>query len=339
MLSGDIPPWAAYAAELLRTFATGSGAPQNAPDNLDFILPELRARKIDSLHYRLFDDQNPMQQHYRAVWQVQREAFARVSEQFAAAGIAHLVFKGAALTSALLDDEPLGMMGDADFLVEESALMQAHDILRDAGFAGGLVDVRTGQLVPRPPGQLPAHEFELHPMLMMVEYPLGIDDSVLPEVLRGPLWRVEGGGFVVSVEIDLHFGLAIDIEGEDFLARRRTSSGSGWPMPAPADHLWFLTSRYYVETALHGKNSLREFAYIAGLIERQVIEWDLVVAAATKWGLYSSVYYFLRFAREVLGCSVPDEVTEAVAPTLSRRTRDYGWQLGKLFDGIEPLPW
>jgi hypothetical protein len=105
-----------------------------------------------------------------------------------------------------------------------------------------------------------------------------------------------------------------------------------------SNQLWLLTSRYYTEVAVHGKSSLRDFAYILPLIACGDLDWDVVLSTARKYGLRSSLYYYLYFMSFLTEGAVPKSVLAELSPDRGNRRHDWGWQLGKLFDLVEAFP-
>jgi hypothetical protein len=153
---------------------------------------------------------------------------------------------------------------------------------------------------------------------------------------RRPLWVVGGQPYVV-LEVDVHHGLAADIESAPFFQRAVNSIYPNALTLSSGDHLWFTISRYYNEVALHGKRSLRDFAYSAALIH-SAPDWDRVLTAASEYSLHPSLYYYLYFLNKITSARVPSEVLNELFPVSKVRLRDWGWQIGKLFDGVEPWP-
>ena len=107
---------------------------------------------------------------------------------------------------------------------------------------------------------------------------------------------------------------------------------------SPTDHLWSITARYYNEVALHKKTSLREFIYIAMIVRNEDVDWDRFLELTHEFGTYAACYYPLAFLHSIEPSRVPEAALSKLRPVEGRRGRDYGWQLGKLFDFIEPLP-
>jgi hypothetical protein len=106
---------------------------------------------------------------------------------------------------------------------------------------------------------------------------------------------------------------------------------------AATDLLWFTASRYYVEVAANGKRTLRELAYVIATM-CDAIDWNRLERIAIDYKLGASLYYPLAFLQRALGAPVPDSVIDAASPLRNARHGDWGWQLGVLFDFIEPWP-
>ena len=105
---------------------------------------------------------------------------------------------------------------------------------------------------------------------------------------------------------------------------------------SPADHLWFITGRYYNEVAMHDKRSLRDFVYIIPILVNSHIDWEIILQSASDYNLRPSLYYYLFFLNQLLsGRYIPIEVIDKLSPANGSRSRDWGWQLDKLFDRVE----
>lgn len=68
--------------------------------------------------------------------------------------------------------------------------------------------------------------------------------------------------FLLVIEIDVHHGIASDVESESFFERAVPSVHGVASTMSPTDHVWVVTSRLYNEVSLYGMNSLRSFAYV-----------------------------------------------------------------------------
>jgi hypothetical protein len=138
------------------------------------------------------------------------------------------------------------------------------------------------------------------------------------------------------MEIDIHHNVAIDTNAGPLLQRAVNSSCLQGQTLSDSDHLWVNCSRYYNEVALFGKRTLRPLVYTAPLLYGR-IDWDIVLASAREHELSASLYYPLRILEAITRTVIPREVLSALNPRLSSG-RDFGWQLGPLFEFVEPFP-
>ncbi|HEV3078071.1 MAG TPA: hypothetical protein VHB47_26900, partial [Thermoanaerobaculia bacterium] len=81
-----------------------------------------------------------------------------------------------------------------------------------------------------------------------------------------------------------------------------------------------------------------DFAYMAPLIMSPEIDWERIVHVANKYQLEPALFYFLSFLERVVGPQAPIEALKELSPLRRKQYRDWGWQLGTLFDFVEPLP-
>ena len=153
----------------------------------------------------------------------------------------------------------------------------------------------------------------------------------------GPMLR-EGERLVVVTECDVHHRVASDVESAPLFERAIPSAFGVGSTLGPADHVWFTLSRLYVEVALHGKTSLRDFAYLLPLVAEGDVDWSVVLGAASEMELRPHLYYFLAFMSDLHPGLVPPDVLAELEPTCGARVHDWGWQLGKLFSIVEPSP-
>jgi hypothetical protein len=300
----------------------------------------LRDLKIDSLYYLAAGEGRVVQQLYDSLWNVQAAGCAEVLGALEQAGVMAIVFKGADFlhrywTSAL------SWMADVDILVPRDSLGLARAVLYKLGFRQAKFSRQHGVLLDADVIELSEVEgrhYELFPFCRLD--PIGLNEEGMKLARRReelPLVVEEGQAFAI-VEVDLHHKVTLDVESEPFFERARPSSfGHGLSMSA-ADHLWFTTSRLYNEVAIHGKRSLRDFAFLLTLLASEEVEWDVVVASAQQYQLHASLYYYLRFVFELSGFSPPSDVLDSVIPLGTSRLRDWGWQLGSLFDVIDENP-
>ncbi len=253
-----------------------------------------------------------------------------------AAGAEPLVFKGAAFHLHFHGKRALGMMRDLDLLVPESKLEATRGCLSGLGYRQAPYNQALTGIGPPDSGAVRAYErahYELYPFKRIVPLDLEAEEGV---EYRLPLMAIDGR-LHVAIEVDVHHGVATNIPGAEFF--ERATREEGVRTMSAADALWFTTSRFYTEVALDGKRSLRDFAYLLPLLSSGRIEWPVVVAANERYLLHPSLYYYLSFMNWLgEGRLVPADVLEAVSPLRGPRRRDWGWQLGVLFDELEPFP-
>jgi hypothetical protein len=230
---------------------------------------------------------------------------------------------------------------DVDLLIDRAIIERAKIALHSIGLRQGRVNRTDGVLLDRDVAdiaRLEINHYELAPFLSLQELSLSADEENLAmQDSEHPLLCVNGRVYVV-VEIDIHHQVAADVETEPLMRRRVPSVFNGAYALSAADSLWVTTSRYYTEVALHGKRSLRDFAYLVNILKREDIDWDIVVGVSSEYKLYASLYYYLSFLHQVMGSSVPLEVLRILRPDSNARVRDWGWQLGPLFNFLEPNP-
>lgn len=337
--------WVEPALRLLLSAADGGSAParagSSAPTGHDQ-LEALRTRRIDSLAYLTGRPDAAWQRLYDKVWETQSQALFEVSTALSEEGVEPLLFKGAELVPRFFRGHAIGLMRDLDFLVARDQLARAKRTLFTLGFRQARFDPETGELTEHDPievAEVESNHYELVAFVQPRTRPdLDADEKQLAaQVAAPPLW-VHDGRVTVVVEIDLHHQVAVDIPSKGFFSRSIPSAhGFGLAM-SDTDHLWVIASRYYVEVAQHGKRKLRDLAYLAPLLARCEIDWDLVLTVCEEYKLHSSLYYHLAFLDALLGGVVPEAYLAKLEPRGDRRLRDWGWQLAPLFDFIDPMP-
>jgi hypothetical protein len=330
------PPWGEAAADLLRVAVLGERGAAS-PGTCAQFLPELEAVGLDGLYYLTFEPEHPRQRLYDALWARQRLACAEVQAAAADEKITCLLFKGAAQTERWFGGHALGCMTDVDLLVRRTDIVRMIPLLYRLGYVPGALEEET--LVLRDIQEIGLHEaehYELVPYNRLER--LDVDASVLAacQDVRRPALRLSPDRALARIELDVHHGIASDVDA-DGLFDRAVSVG-GQLTFSDADHVWFGLSRLYAEVALHGKVSLRDLAYIGPIVARGAVSWDVVLRYAAEYELRPSIYYYLSFIDGLAGGAVPPEVLAELDPRRGLRHRDWGWQLGKLLGGIDPPP-
>lgn len=334
--------WADLAVKLLAWSARGANSTAAAdiePNSLvDTDIDRLVESKIDSLLNFALSEIPARQRLYEKVWATQRDVLREAVSALDSASVSSLIYKGAEFFARCYVSRPLSIVNDIDLLVGEPQVSAVKKAMSTYGFqqarfepiSGSLVDVDAAELA-----SIEDRHYELVPF--RTTRTLHLDNEEL-EIARQwnkhPLWVVNDTAIVVA-ELDVHHSVAADLPGDEFFARAMPSSlGFGQTMSV-ADLVWLTTSKYYTEVALHGKTSLRDFAYIAPLLGRPELDWDVVLAATNEYELRPSLYYFLSFLDMLAGNVIPPEVLVQLNPTNGMRYRDWGWQLAKLLGGVD----
>jgi hypothetical protein len=279
--------------------------------------------------------------YYRDAWQLQRGEFVETLQDLNAAGIVPTTFKGCELFERYSNGGSFGLMTDVDIIVSKDELIETMSVLYRRGMKPGSIDYETGRFQPLKIEEIGAVEmqhFQLPPFLVMKEVKLMPASFKFARAHgRRPL-KVFGERCYLIFEIDVHNRTAFDVPFEMFTAHRCDSVFKNARTLSPTDHLWSITARYYNEVALHKKTSLREFIYIAMIVRNEDVDWDRFLELTHEFGTYAACYYPLAFLHSIEPSRVPEAALSKLRPVEGRRGRDYGWQLGKLFDFIEPLP-
>jgi hypothetical protein len=336
--------WQQYAHDLIRLWA--SDRKQPTPLEYDVELPDeviecLRTRKIDSLYYLLKPQLSPLQQMYDEAWNIQKSSVRQLVSTFEGENIDVLVLKGCELTSALLSGHALSGMVDCDLLLRRPDVNRARATMFEAGFrqirtipvAGRFLDADISEIA-----ETESRHYELFPFskLVPLEIP-SFDPSIMCRGVYDPVFIIDGSVYL-RLSIDLHHAVATDVQSDQFFDRSVPSSLGIGKTLSPTDHLWFTTSRYYNEIALHGKRSLRDLAFIGMVLRRMPIDWSLIISIANEYDFRPSLYYLLTYISRLASSPIPNSILEELSPTRGSRQRDWGWQLGVLFDSIEPMP-
>jgi hypothetical protein len=338
------PTWARRAAELLALsphIADLSPEQQAALGEIPAEdMSELARIRLDSLVHLGCGGDSPRQRLYDAVWKRQRAALLETVEALASASVRSLIFKGAEHLERWYDSRSLSFLGDVDLLVDRPDIVEVQRVLFGLGY-------RPGGYVPgegwadrdiADVGKIEAEHYQLPPFAKTVDFEL--DDELLaelPEDGQRPVFRA-GERTLLLLELDVHHGVATDVEPEQFFERAVPSTFGVGSTFCAADHVWVTLSRLYVEVALHDKRVLRDFAYLVPLIAGSEVEWPVVVQVAESMELRPHLFYFLSFVDLLAEGSVPADVLAALDPALGVRDHDWGWQLGKLLGTSEPSP-
>jgi hypothetical protein len=300
-------------------------------------LPKLRAAGLDGLYYLATDSNGAEQRVLNRLWKCQRAAWDQFDDCARTTGITCLAFKGAALVRRFFGNNALGAMADVDLLVKRDQAMRCIPVLYDLGYIPGYLDTNAGRLTYRDVVDIASHEtehYELVPYCRLEALDLRDDELAAAIRIDHQALRVIDDRAFAVIELDIHHQVATDIPTDQFFDRAVVLKNSA--SLSDADHLWFGLSRLYAEVALHGKVSLRDFAYIGPLLTAGEIAWDVVLNAASEYELRPGLFYFLRFLGQLTNGAVPNGVLKELNPTSGARARDWGSQISKLLDLVEP---
>lgn len=318
------------------------GRPSERLDLSEIPIEELRRTKLEPfLAKSAGADAEFAGGYFRDAWQLQRQAFVQTLHALTDAGITVTTFKGCELNERYSDGDSFGLMADADVIVALDHLVDTMSLLYRHGLKPGVIDYASGRLMPlgiQDIGAIESQHFQLPPFLALHEVELSPDSFAFAKVYgRRPL-KVFGDRCYLIFEIDVHHRTTIDIAFDVFEPHCIESVFSGARTLSPTDHLWSIASRYYNEVSLHNKTSLRELVYMALLLRHERIDWKRFLSFTEEFGTYAACYYPLAFLRALVPSCMPADALDALRPVEGRRGRDYGWQLGKLFNFVESVP-
>lgn len=337
--------WADIAIELLGNI--GNQDPKISSiskfDDGRQFLSELRSRKIDGLYLLCKQNNSEWLSIYNKVWAIQKTALNDTCKELELLGLCPLVIKGAEHIDALFQGKPISLIFDVDILIPYSEIELTKVALHSIGYRQSVFDDENNQYIDRDLKTIAKMEldhYELAPFSKAIPFDLSVAErELIGESNFYPIRFIDDIP-VVIIDIDIHHKVAYDVESEILFSRAcKSKTGVGGTL-SPEDHLWITCSRYYTEVAQHGKRSLRDLAYITAMLQIENFDWDYVLTVAKEYDIYASLYYLLSFIKSINPrANIPDNILQQLAPTNGKRMRDWGWQLGVLFDRVEPCPY
>ncbi|MCR9255265.1 MAG: nucleotidyltransferase family protein [Alphaproteobacteria bacterium] len=309
----------------------------NDPGLQEFLI----GREVDSLAHLVSGTISGRQRVYDQVLAHQAEALQEVMEVFLKAGIRTVTFKGSELVPRNYDGHSLGLIADCDVLIPRDRIEEARAAMYGLGFRHAIFVAEAGGLVSLDVADIAGIEiqhYELAPFRKAIE--IDPDEAVLKVLAHGDVGPLHWAGdrVILVLEIDVHHNVASDADVEMLFDRAVPREGGPGETLSPADHVWLNLSRYYNEVALHNKTSLRPIAYTLPEISSGKVDWDVVSEAVEALKLGPTLYYFLAFCDAITGGMVPPAILEQTHPLRTNRIRDWGWQVGKLLDSVDPAP-
>jgi hypothetical protein len=340
--SGNPPEWAYAAFDLLQWagYRCDNRDEYRVQARPSAVVETLRVRYLDSLYYLARNENPAAQRLYDKLWRNLRRNLIEVVSGLTRDRIAAVVFKGAEVFERWFGSRAIGILMDADLLVPRDQLIDAKRVLLALGYRPGVFDLDTRRLVDRDVrdiAEIEMRHYELAPFCRIEPLALDAEEMAVAAARgRDPVWVI-GGEAVHVIEIDVHHAVAADIESGPLFDRAVQSALGVGNTLSEEDHFWLIASKFYTEVALHGKKSLRDLAYLA-LMLGTPMRWELMMSQIENYEIRPAVYYHLHFLNRLLDGPVPVQVLERLQPTRGSRLRDWGWQLGKLFDFVEREP-
>lgn len=339
----DIPDWARCAIELIAQRPLSSTA---AYDKGQYRAPEMLAKVadvgLDSLLPPIQGNISSWQKVYRKMWQCQKSFLISTVKSLRAEGIDPAIVKGAYFNIKYFSDQPVSYMHDFDIVIEREEVAACKQVLIKNGYAQAHFDREKCILVHVDAIDVSQYEYqtkhEIFPFSHIATFPLEQDEEDFLKLKYMPHVSAYNGFAYVQIGCDVHYALHDGIETGAILSRCYRDSLLDCRMMNPTDHLWFSVGKYYQEIVCRKTRSLKEMFYIATLIRREEIDWDRIQLLSTLGG-GAGLYYILSFLDGIGGCHIPRRVIDDMSIRLKQeRQDDYGWQLGYLFDFIEPFP-
>lgn len=299
----------------------------------------LASVSIDSLYYLAGGESGGLQPLYQRMADRQAAVTREVSALLASSGILPLIFKGAELRERLFGGRAISTSTDIDVLVREAELETARQVLKAAGFVHAEYDPNTGMLLELSAERIKAHEGthrELYPLCRLVPFPLDPSERALASSADLiPLFVHDGQGLFLDV-IDLHRRILRDVSVEPLFARAKPSVHPGAVTLSTTDHLWTSCLRFYLESSVaYADPKHRDLAYVAAIVHRGEIDWQLLVDVVTGADLRPAFFYTLRLLNQLGIGTVPPWVVDMVHPRRGSHHLDFGCRATRALGLIE----
>lgn len=309
---------------------------------------KLEHRRIDSLLTLAGGIAIPCQTIYDRIWRLQFDSLRGLIDELKRSGVVPLVLKAADVLPRWYNNRPIGRVHDFDLAVRRTEVQRAKRALWAQGFAQQLFDPKTGTFVEPNLRDVAWNEFrqnELFHFSKFIAFPL---DSAEEHVLAWghPVYRGANGETWLQITADVHFAsletdLVENFDEERVWERAQAAAMNLGLRLSDADALWYILGKFYREVATHGRVSLRDFCYAIPLLTSGNVDWDLFLATCEQHDLFAGPYYYLRFIGALIGCEAPKEVITRLSPrgrAIGSSVQDYGWQLDRLFELDDELP-
>jgi Uncharacterised nucleotidyltransferase len=307
-------------------------------------LDYLAARKIYGLAFIGAAQATPLFALYRKVWLAQRAALQSLVAELASRGLDVLIYKGAETTERHYGSHPVCLRGDIDLLVRPGQLAGVKAAMTECGLVQADYDTENCRLIPLTPEQLESTErgrYNLRSFASLIDIPLTSEERAL-----GPRWltpvslRAEHATLVLGIDISI--GLDQKIGSDEMFDRSRASVFAGARTLSEEDHVWYTATLFYLQTFLNKQqHKLTQMADLIATIGNHGdrIDWAQVVALGQRHGGLPALYYPIAYIDRLIGGgAVPGAALDALQPVHGSRSRDYGWQIAKLFGRVDEFP-
>src|ERR1051325_8906792 len=185
-------------------------------------IPQLRARRIDSLLYLATGNDSAAQRVYDKVWALQRKAASALLQAASDAGVFTVVMKGSEVVNRYFGGRGVSFLNDIDLLVARDDIQAIKRVLYANGYAQHLFDSERQALLPRDIREIAdieVNHHELAPFNRLEPVELTADEAAfVREWAWHPIWPI-GDRFFAVIEFDVHYAVAYDVEGDEFFPR------------------------------------------------------------------------------------------------------------------------
>lgn len=334
-----IPEWSKLALELLRWSMDRAPRMYCETTPSDGAMQALTMKRIDSLLHLATGLCPEHQGVYDKIWEIQREELLRLFFLTEQKKVSVMLLAGA--DAIRWYGRPIGGMADIDLLVHNLDLRVIRRSLERLGYKQARFNRELGRLERW--NRKAKAEYE-RPRSEIAEYVRLISIDLSPEEaafvrsarMSRPIVDV-GGKLMLLMSFDVHFALGSRFPSEKYFATCVPSHfGSGYRL-SDVHTLWYTAVKYY-EEVIRGERRLRELAYLAPLVAHAEIDWNQLLQECRDPPTHSCLFYVLALFEHLRPGTVPSDVLTALSRDGQSSLRDNGWQLGKLFDFIEPFP-
>jgi hypothetical protein len=207
----------------------------------------------------------------------------KVIEMFGRHGIETIALKGTALAEQLYVNPIPRITHDIDVLVHKDQLSNAKSLLQEMGYS---LDISQDE---------PDHPFhsvfqKRNGIPLMLELHWDLEDPRLLITPLSEIWR---------------------------RTQQQRVEGSSVRVLSPEDTLVYISHDIFKETS----QQLKYLSDITALLEKfgGTLNWSLVTAITKSLGTETTLYYSLKWVKELLEAPVPDEVLGNIRPAIWKR--------------------